>query len=76
MNVIRSGNSGIDRIALDDRWEGEWFPRFPLVQPHRRASIEGHDRGWVEISLEFGDRLLGGADLVISFRQVPDSRPT
>ena len=32
MNVIRSSNSGIDRIALDDGWEGEGFPLFPLLQ--------------------------------------------
>jgi hypothetical protein len=26
VNVIRSSNSGVDRIALDDHWEGEGFP--------------------------------------------------
>jgi hypothetical protein len=31
VNVIRSSNSGIDRIALDGGWEGEWFPLFPLL---------------------------------------------
>ena len=31
VNVIRSSNSGIDRIALDDAWEGEGFPLFPLL---------------------------------------------
>ena len=31
VNVIRSSNSGIDRIALDDGWEGERFPLFPLL---------------------------------------------
>jgi hypothetical protein len=35
VNVIRSCNSGIDRIALDDRWEGEGFPVFPLRQIDR-----------------------------------------
>ena len=30
VNVIRSGNTGIDRIALEDRWKGEEFPLFPL----------------------------------------------
>jgi hypothetical protein len=32
VNVIRSSNSGLDRIALDDRWEGEGFPVFPLLR--------------------------------------------
>jgi len=32
VNVIRSSNSGIDRIALDVGWEGEWFPMFPLLR--------------------------------------------
>jgi hypothetical protein len=32
VNVIRSGNSGINRIGLNDRWEGEWFPPFPPLQ--------------------------------------------
>jgi hypothetical protein len=26
VNVIRSGNAVVDRIALDDHWEGEGFP--------------------------------------------------
>jgi hypothetical protein len=30
VNVFRSGNSGIDRIAPDDVGEGEGFPLFPL----------------------------------------------
>jgi hypothetical protein len=34
VNVIRSSNSGIDRIALDDGREGERFPLFPLL-PNR-----------------------------------------
>jgi hypothetical protein len=38
VNLIRSSNSGIDRIALDDRWEGEWFPLFPLLRNHLGAS--------------------------------------
>ena len=38
VNVIRSSNSGIDRIALDDRWEGERFPVFPLLQDGRSAT--------------------------------------
>jgi hypothetical protein len=32
VNVIRSGNSGINRIGLNDRWDGEWFPPFPVLQ--------------------------------------------
>jgi hypothetical protein len=32
VNVIRSSNSGIDRIALADGWEGEAFPEFPLLR--------------------------------------------
>jgi hypothetical protein len=32
VNVIRPGNSGINRIGLNDRWEGEWFPPFPRLQ--------------------------------------------
>jgi hypothetical protein len=31
VNVIRSGNSGIDRIAVVDDWEGEWFLEFRLL---------------------------------------------
>jgi hypothetical protein len=31
VNVIRSSNSGIDRIAFDGRWEGEGFLLFPLL---------------------------------------------
>jgi hypothetical protein len=38
VNVIRSSNSGIDRNALDDGWEGEWFPLFPLL-PQAALSI-------------------------------------
>jgi hypothetical protein len=31
VDVIRSSNSGIDRIALAQGWEGEGFPVFPLL---------------------------------------------
>ena len=40
VNVIRSSNSGIDRIALDDGWEGEGFPLFPLLQGGRQGASE------------------------------------
>jgi alpha-L-rhamnosidase-like protein len=40
VNVIRSGNSGVDRTALDHGWEGERFPVFPLLpdSPCTRSS--------------------------------------
>ena len=31
VNVIRSSNSGLDRIAFDGGWEGERFLLFPLL---------------------------------------------
>ena len=31
VNVIRSSNSGIDGIGLDDGWEGERYLQFPLL---------------------------------------------
>jgi hypothetical protein len=31
VNVIRSCNTGIDGIALDDGWKGKEFPEFPLL---------------------------------------------
>ena len=37
-NVIRSSDSGIDRIATDDGWKGERFPLFPLLPRARHAS--------------------------------------
>ena len=45
VNVIRSGNSGIDRIALDDGWEGERFLLFPLLLMirHSKASTPAPD---------------------------------
>ena len=36
VNIIRSSDSGIDRIAAFDGWEGEWFLQFPLL---RRADL-------------------------------------
>jgi hypothetical protein len=36
VNVIRSSNSGIDRIAFDGHWEGDWFLQFLLL---RRADL-------------------------------------
>jgi hypothetical protein len=42
VNVIRSGNSGINRIGPDDRWEGEWFPPFPLLQDGLPVAGCGH----------------------------------
>jgi len=33
VNVIRSSDSRIDRIAPDDGWEGERFLLFPLLLP-------------------------------------------
>ena len=38
VNVIRSSDSGIDRIAPDDGWKGERFPLFPLLPRARHAS--------------------------------------
>jgi hypothetical protein len=38
VNVIRSCNSGIDRIAAGDGWEGEPFPVFPLLRDRRRGA--------------------------------------
>jgi hypothetical protein len=31
VDVIRSSNTGLDRIAPDDGWKGEWFQLFPLL---------------------------------------------
>jgi hypothetical protein len=42
VNVIRSSNSGIDRIALVDGWEGERFLMFQLLPKARQA--RGVDR--------------------------------
>ena len=39
MNVIRSGNSGIERIVLDDCWEGERFPWFPVLRKRLRDDL-------------------------------------
>ncbi len=39
MNVIRSSNSGIERIALGDGWEGERFLLFPLLPGGRRRTL-------------------------------------
>ena len=41
MNVRRSSNSGIDRIVLDDRWEGERFPLFQLLRDPRIGAGAG-----------------------------------
>jgi len=43
VNVFRSGNSGIDRIAPDDVGEGERFPLFPLLREEapRRLGFGG-----------------------------------
>jgi hypothetical protein len=54
VNVVRSSNSGIDRIALDDGWEGEWFPLFPLtpqVQLTRRAEMSIWQSGSLQSSM-------------------------
>ena len=39
VNVIRSSNSGIERIVLDDRWEGERFPLFPVLRKRLRDDL-------------------------------------
>jgi hypothetical protein len=39
VNVIRSGNSGIDRIVLNDHWEGERFPLFPVLRKRLRDDL-------------------------------------
>ena len=41
VNVRRSSSTGIDRIALDDRWERERFPLFPLLLPLGLIPAEG-----------------------------------
>jgi hypothetical protein len=38
VNVIRSGDTGIDRIALDHSWEGGGFPLFPLLPSRTSAN--------------------------------------
>ena len=40
VNVTRSSDSGIDRIGLDDGWEGERFPLFPLLPGGRQGASE------------------------------------
>ena len=41
VNAIRSNNSGIDRIALAQGWEGEGFPLFPLLPAGPRLTSSG-----------------------------------
>jgi hypothetical protein len=43
VNVIRSSNAGIDRIALDECWEGNGFLLFPLLPKARRARCVHRD---------------------------------
>jgi hypothetical protein len=47
VNVVRSGNSGIDRIALVVGWAGVWFRLFLLLpeRPWIWAIVAGH-RVW------------------------------
>ena len=40
VNVIRSSNAGIERIVLDDDWEGERFPMFPLLPETALGSLQ------------------------------------